>query len=48
MPLSAWLTISILLSDSFYVWKYLCVVMKSAYNLLFDDLSMLHFLSLRS
>lgn len=25
-----------------------CVVMKSAYNLLFDDLSMLHFLSLRS
>lgn len=24
MALSAWLTISILLSDSFYVWKYLC------------------------
>lgn len=48
MPLSARLTISILLSDSFYVWKYLCMVMKSAYIILFDELNVLCFLSLTS
>lgn len=48
MPLFAWLTISILLSDSFYVWKYLCLMMKSACNILFDDMNMLRFLNLTS
>lgn len=39
IALSAWLIISILVWNSFNVWKYLCMVMKLVLNLCFDDVS---------